>query len=167
MRTFCALHSCSVRAAATQRRLRSIVVGLAFGAALLGGGQGHAETWVDVPGAEGCRVDTDSTAYDAQADVVAFRYVCTGADASAIAVACTGNESWRAEGAASPGASFPGASYIDWLMEFLRSPARIAPPSGRYTAPAPIERGTPIGRARNLVCDSKDRYKQFKFTGVR
>ena len=167
MRAFRTLRLYAFKSVAEGGTLRRIFLGLAFSAALLGGGQGYAETWVDVPGAEGCRVDTDSTAYDSQADVVAFRYICTGADASSIAVACNDNQSWRAESSVSPGAS-PSVSYIiDWLTEFLRGPARLGPPSGRYTAPTPIERGTPIGRARNLVCDSKDRYKSFTFTGNR
>ncbi len=166
-------HSSSVRPADTASRrargaLKRILPSVIFAIALAGAGHARAETWVDIPGAEDCRVDTDSTAYDTQADVVAFRYVCGGSGVSAIAISCNENLSWRAEGASSPGLrASPGASYIDWLAEFLRAPTRGVPLAGRYTAPTPIERGTPIGRGRDLVCASKDRYRPFTFTGVR
>jgi len=168
MRDFAALHAHSSKAGVTQRTLRGILLGVTFSVAAVGAEQGRAESWVDIPGAEECRVDTDSTAYDSQADVVAFRYQCTGAGISSIAVACNDNQSWRATGAASS-----TATYRDWLTEWLtglfRAPTRVvAPPvSGTYTDPIPIERGTPIGRGRQFVCASKDRYKEFKFTGVR
>lgn len=161
MRDFTRLGRGAGRIVGTKGVLRCALLGLAFGAALGDAGRAHAENWVNIPGADECRVDMDSTAYDAQADVVAFRYVCPGAEASSVAVGCTSNESWR--GSSAP----PAASSRGWLSDLFRSRGPVAPATGTYTNPQPIERGTPIGRGRQLVCDSKDRYKPFKFTGAR
>lgn len=140
------------------RRWAAAVVWTVLAAA----GTAQAENWTTIPGADECRIDMDTALYDAQADVVAFRYVCTGAEPSSVAVGCTSNESWREKGGR-PGASSSG----NWLSELLRGRAPVVTATGTYGDPTPIERGTPIGRGKQHVCESKERYKAFKFTGQR
>jgi hypothetical protein len=150
------------QAGRTRGAFRRVVPGLALCAALSVPGPASAENWINIPGADDCRVDTDSAAYDAQADVVAFRYACPGLEIASVAAGCTSNDWWRAKGA-TPTAQSRG----NWLSELFRGRAPVAPVTGMYTDRADIDRGTPIGRGRQLVCASKDRYRAFKFAEER
>lgn len=151
-----------LQAGKIHRAFRRALPGIALCAALSVPGPARAESWANIPGADECRVDMDSVAYDAQADVVAFRYACPGLEVASVAVGCTSNESWRAKG------TTPApASRGNWLSELFRGRPAAPPASGAYGDRAEIDRGTPVGRGRLMVCASKDQYRAFKFTEER
>jgi hypothetical protein len=139
-----------------------VLFALGLCAALSASGAASAQSWVNIPGADECRVDMDSVTYDAQADVVAFRYVCPGLEAASVAAGCTSNDWWRATGAT---AATPSRG--NWFSELFRRTPSNAPVSGAYGDRAEIERGTPVGRGRQLVCATKDQHRAFKFLEVR
>lgn len=145
-----------------QHAFRRALAGCLLCALLSVAAPARAESWTTIPGTDDCRVDVDSVAYDAQADVVAFRYVCPGLEVASVAAGCTSNEWWRAKGP-TPAAPSRG----NWLSELFRGRPAATPASGAYGDRAEIDRGTPVGRGRQMVCASKDQHRAFKFTEAR